>query len=752
MSGSGVADRRTFNIQDNSRYYRDSNHPEFNNNTFNSPVNFYAKESEGPRILEWISEVPYMEHHHRINDDRMDGTCEWILSRNAFKKWRRHDTEDERLLFLTGIPGSGKTYIASKVIETISQSPEPNEKVAYFYCNREADRSDPNKILCTIISQLARNENGKIPQPVVDLYTARKGSGQLSSKLSLKECEKLLIELISLQPAEQTVHRARITICIDALDEINNKKERLDLLQSLKTVMQHHYDGNIVKIFATMRMDVNVFNQLRNFPRIELAPNDNFNDIQHFIKFQVKRGAENGYFNCVVVNQKLQDDICKDLGAKAKGMFQLAALQITILYDAYTKDDLIRSLKVSPQTLYEAYQEIFTRIITNTGDAPKLALNAFRWIQCSYEPLDSAALLDAIRIQPDGSRLSVIDVYGLLGACQNLIIYDRSLDMFRFAHLSMSEYLQQKLSVFDSHVYAAKVCMSFLCDSDYERQYRMHAPWSIKTKQGAHKDRHLLLYSTVFWPWHISKCEGAVNDSLEAFLSTPNNHFQLWITYHQIAVRLPDPHICDPFWRRVGHFGSFLWAFPRDGNPAIAAACMFGLAGVCEKLKLLAKLDMSNQALVWRLIRTACIMGDHKIIQQLADHGANFHGQNTFGDTLLHETMRNGNEKAAELLITRGVDVSSKNTAKQTPLHRAAYCCDENMVRLLIRHKADITAVDNNRRTPLHNAIIRKSTAVAKLLIDRDADVSARDNSEQSPLHYAVTNDEDELVRKLVSS
>jgi len=46
--------------------------------------------------------------------------------------------------------------------------------------------------------------------------------------------------------------------------------------------------------------------------------------------------------------------------------------------------------------LTEVYGEIYKHIVAQKGSAPRLALNAFRWIQCSYEPIRTQTLLDAI--------------------------------------------------------------------------------------------------------------------------------------------------------------------------------------------------------------------------------------------------------------------------------------------------------------------------------------------------------------------
>jgi len=145
--------------------------------------------------------------------------------------------------------------------------------------------------------------------------------------------------------------------------------------------------------------------------------------------------------------------------------FQLAALQIIFLCDMATRNDVRSSLKTLPDTLTDAYDEIYQRIFSQKGSAPRLALNAFRWIQSSYEPLCAETLLDAITAEVARSgefSHDPVQANDLLKACQNLIIFDKRLNVFRFAHLSVDEYVRTRLHEVDSHAEIAKVCLSLL--------------------------------------------------------------------------------------------------------------------------------------------------------------------------------------------------------------------------------------------------------------------------------------------------
>ncbi|KAI5799542.1 hypothetical protein FPQ18DRAFT_253782, partial [Pyronema domesticum] len=449
-------------------------------------------DSQRSSILEWISTIPYRSHHERINAGRLEGTGKWLLEREDYRTWISSSVS--KLLLLRGIPGAGKTYIASKVIDSL-HSNTTEMKLAYFYCNRaEENRREPDSILSTIIQQLAQSpfDKNKLLKPIVDIYRDRKKQGQISSRLSLAESQQLLVQLTDIHP--------RTMICIDALDEVAGDK-RIHLLKALNCVISQ--SKNLVKIFATTRMNPEIVAQFKMFPRIELQPDDNVSDINHFVESRVRSSIDDSQLLSGDVSDELQVEICEVLCKRSKGMFQLAALQITFLCQFCTEGNVRDNLQTLPDTLADAYNDIYNRIIAQKGDAPELALNAFRWIQCSYEPLRAETLLDTITVEVgrsgEFSRKSPIRAKDLLSICQNLLILDESLNVFRFAHLSVEEYLETKpeLSKASSHTEIAKGCLSLLCTPGSWDDYD-----NITTEEGQYGDRHLLLYSVVFWPWH----------------------------------------------------------------------------------------------------------------------------------------------------------------------------------------------------------------------------------------------------------
>ena len=763
--------------------------------------------SKRSEILGWISNIPYTSHHKHISEGRLKGTGEWLFGREEYRAWR--SSSASLLLLLRGIrmylrafqvlhwdefstyqlthsAGAGKTYIASTVIDSLSSTQTP-EKLAYFYCNRaEENRREPQSILNTLIQQLAQTESekNKLLKPVVDVYRSREEKGQTSSHLSLGDSQELLIQLMDIYP--------QTTICIDALDEVETKT-RLHLLKALKNIISK--TKNLVKVFATTRMDTDILRQLEMFPRIVLQPDDNIGDINQFVKAKLQSSINDGLLLEGDVPDGLKIEIYDVLCKRSKGMyayrnhfyycraqllmmncrFQLAALQIDFICEMPTPDDVRRSLRVLPDTLKDAYGEIYKRILDQKGSAPRLALSAFRWIQCSYEPLCSETLLDAIAVeisdQGEFSRKGTITVNGLLKVCQNLLVFDKQLNVFRFAHLSVDEYLETELRNSDSQTEIAKVCLSLLCTPTSWKTYDE----TLRTTKGRYWNRHLLLYSAVFWPWHFSHC-GDINDQMLTRLCntlvSETNH-QRWLDYHCLSVEFRYP-LGYQFWHRVR-------AFELERNDPLFSLCVFGLSPVFEtvfKSKPIIEKACMNQLLLtaskfgelaiarflidegadvseankdgWTPLFFAAWEGHESVAQLLIDRGADVLAADNDSSTPLHFAVREGHLAVARVLMDKGANVSAANKAGQTPLFFAVLGGHEPVARLLISGGADLSAADQDSLTPLHFAACEGHWAVARLLIDGGANISAADKDGWTPLLFAAREGREPAARLLI--
>jgi len=131
-------------------------------------------------------------------------------------------------------------------------------------------------------------------------------------------------------------------------------------------------------------------------------------------------------------------------------------------------------------------------------------------------------------------------------------------------------------------------------------------------------------------------------------------------------------------------------------------------------------------------------------------------------DYPLHLAILKRDLKKVKSLINDGADINLISFNEGSPLHLAASIRkkflsirsrhDLELIRSLLVRGADVHAVRRNAGTPLHDACAKGRIDVAELLLASSANINSQaENSHLTPLHYAVKNDQQEMVRFLLS-
>jgi len=403
-----------------------------------------------------------------------------------------------------------------------------------------------------------------------------------------------------------------------------------------------------------------------------------------------------------------------------------------------TEREVRNGLRELPITLRNAYQQIYDRILAQQPGPRRIALNAFRWIKFSCEPVCSETLLDAASadISPAGEfSHEPIQQNVLLKACHNLVILDKSLNVFRFAHLSVEEFFDVTLSTEDSHSEIAQACLSLICTAKAWDDYDPN----VVTREGWHQNRHLLLYSAVFWPWHFARADDStILDIIwDAFVCETNH--QRWWKYCLEKARAYS-HIGSVHWQRVS-------ALSKQNESLVSCVCVFDISR-----KFLQIMDSCAPPTIDlnALLSTACRFGDLEISRLLIDKGSDVTASDDDGRTPLHQAVMGGHEGVARRLNDKGSDVTASDVGGRTPLHQALEEGHEGVARLLIDKGADVTVADKLKWTPLDWASIAGNKGLAQLLIEKGADAAAADEDGSTALHLASGWGREEVVGLLI--
>ena len=94
------------------RTFQSQPHPSNNCNIIGSFDNTVIKSDEDMRILCWLSPLEPTNRHHDMRTERIDGVGGWVLETREFR-WRGSENGTvSEVLFCSGNPGVGKTYLS----------------------------------------------------------------------------------------------------------------------------------------------------------------------------------------------------------------------------------------------------------------------------------------------------------------------------------------------------------------------------------------------------------------------------------------------------------------------------------------------------------------------------------------------------------------------------------------------------------------------------------------------------------------
>ena len=135
-------------------------------------------------------------------------------------------TGENRSVWLYGIPGAGKTVLASLVIDEALRESSDNTAVAYFYCDDE-DRATQqvSRILTSLVEQIAKQDEQSF-EKVQEFYKIHNPEQRDDTKYGPEELRDLILDMTSMFDC--------VMIDVDALDECGvDADQTFEMLVSL---------------------------------------------------------------------------------------------------------------------------------------------------------------------------------------------------------------------------------------------------------------------------------------------------------------------------------------------------------------------------------------------------------------------------------------------------------------------------------------------------------------------------------------
>ncbi|KAI0809904.1 hypothetical protein GGR55DRAFT_679137 [Xylaria sp. FL0064] len=303
---------------------------------------------------------------------------EWLFQNPAYLRWAGSETLPDSVLFIHGMPGAGKTLLASRIISHLR--PLAGAACLFFYFKQsENTKRSMGDMLRALLVQLIRQDNSL----VLDLY--RKCSLVSNTEArQLPTLQNWLMEVLESQ--------ATCSIALDGLDEYNyhgsGDEARKILDWFISTVIPHcSRVGAKLRLLALGQRDGVVDSALSGYSSISLDYSAaHLDDIQSFARSRALELSKR-----LKLDEKEESNIIQKVTTTAKGMFPYAKVVMDNLIAQGSLYDLDQELGIKfPSGLDQAYERVVFRVLDSPArhqSQREAAAKVIRWLTCAVRPL-----------------------------------------------------------------------------------------------------------------------------------------------------------------------------------------------------------------------------------------------------------------------------------------------------------------------------------------------------------------------------
>ena len=335
-------------------------------------------------IAQWLAPSNY-ETSYYADDLRSayeschPGTCMWILERPEYQLWMHSDPNDAttRMLWLSGVPGAGKTVLSSFVVSKCSEvsDQKPSTPTIYFFFKMtDSDKNSVIAVMRSLVYQLYLLSPASL---CADILSLRDGGGK-DKALN----EQGLWELFVKHARDMD----NLTIILDALDECDGVGVLLRQMIGFLNCCR-------ARILLVSRREKSIALVLEVYPRIVITHEDIEVDIHSYVEAEISRIPR-------FYGKPVQRKMISALSSGHGGMFLWAYLMIQELKELGTVREVNQALRSLPKGLDDLHERIIKRLNDTLHPAHRqLAIKILKWIVCAVRPLRLAELQEVMRFE-----------------------------------------------------------------------------------------------------------------------------------------------------------------------------------------------------------------------------------------------------------------------------------------------------------------------------------------------------------------
>ncbi|KAK0450531.1 uncharacterized protein EV420DRAFT_738406 [Desarmillaria tabescens] len=381
------------------------------------------------KVVKWLEPLNSEAKLRKVRERRQSETCEWLREHGRFVSWY---SSGSTFLWLNGIPGNGKTVLASFTIDHLKDHVTHEEIVLFAFADFQDVRStDIVVLLRTLLAQILERYK---PEDFV------KDFGELETSMHQYHADppksvNYLIQLLKNASAPWK----RIFVVLDALDECvqENRREYIAAIHDLASA------SSKFSIFVTSRGEQDILDVLSGAPTISLV--DETQKVQDDIQRFIEDKMNTSYLSLTHFHESVRTRITSTLLEKSKGMFRLVDCQLESLAKAKFEKDIDNILRNLPTDLNSMYERILQSVEGEGQGAVQIVQRMLWWLVGSHRQLRLTELMEAVMVETGrgspNTDLKPLSGEHLLEMCSSLIRYDVKTDILVLSHASVQDFL-----------------------------------------------------------------------------------------------------------------------------------------------------------------------------------------------------------------------------------------------------------------------------------------------------------------------
>jgi hypothetical protein len=679
----------------------------------------YIDEQSIASLQAWLAPSNVRANHAAATKLRHGTTGSWFLAGDAFQSWL---STPNSFLWLSAIPGAGKTVLASSVINYLRDNVQSKQRgVAYFYCDyKEPHKQQPSNLLATLLSMLGA-QNQSVFRELESFFQkqAKENPGVANSTPGFDELRSNFSTFIG-------DYFDEVLIVVDALDECIGRDcithGLMSLVRSCPTL----------KVFVTSRNEIDIYRAFEDLPKACIQKEDVAEDIENFVRFEVSAKIKDRKLK--LRDPRLEQTIVSALTEGAQGMFQWVKCQIDHLSKQRNDKAIRESLKKLPKTLDDVYIRILQRIEEESDDDIGSVQRLLRWLVRGFRTMSLDELAECISIDTKANNTSmdldavITDPEDILELCSSLVTLSADRTKVALAHYSVKEFLvstrvRDSLPTFwvaneEVESELATTCLTYLCYDDFSDGVCALNDVPNQTAVAEKLEEYKFLqYAAQFWAVHAHR-SAEHDEDLQTLImrffhpkDEAKNNYCSWLqVYH---------------YRKTGRPSATTY-----NHPPLFFAASFGLANAVKGL--LEECDVDHEKTEHDPLQAAAFGGHVEVVKILLEHYDHEKDKNL----ALYAAASKGHAKVVELLLDEGAAINSKGGKQGSALQIAVLEGYKDVVELLLRRNADTTVSCKRFGTPLAAAAEKAHTKTFELLLEAGANVNGKGKSFHSRNSY----------------